>query len=251
MGPTEKLFNDALKGNIIKVNERKQTTIGEGRFKFGYETGKFKFITGGTATFNAADTSFKMHLAALLNFPLPSIALKLMFDSLYIQTDNAESPTFKEDYMKKALAEVVEEKAIKTVTDDISDNTLKLVSDLQKTIFFSELNLKWSSISRSLISDGDLGINSFEKYRLERKVKGRLEITKRRTGDDFVLYIQAPNNGSWYYFKYQKNILYIVASDLLFNQYIKDNIDKLSKDEFKLRQANIADRNRYVKNMKK
>jgi hypothetical protein len=153
--------------------------------------------------------------------------------------------------MKKALAEVVEEKAIKTVTDDISDNTLKLVSDLQKTIFFSELNLKWSSISRSLISDGDLGINSFEKYRLERKVKGRLEITKRRTGDDFVLYIQAPNNGSWYYFKYQKNILYIVASDLLFNQYIKDNIDKLSKDEFKLRQANIADRNRYVKNMKK
>jgi hypothetical protein len=69
------------------------------------------------------------------------------------------------NYMKKALAEVVEEKAIKTVTDDISDNTLKLVSDLQKTIFFSELNLKWSSISRSLISDGDLGINSFEKYR--------------------------------------------------------------------------------------
>jgi hypothetical protein len=251
MGSTEKLFNDALRGNIIKVNEKKQTTIGEGRFKFGYETGKFEFITGGTATFNASDTSFKMHLAALLNFPLPSSALKLMFDSLYNQSDNAEPPTFKEDFMKKALAEVVEEKAIKKVTDDISDNTLKLVSDLQKTIFFSELNLKWNPTSRSIISDGDLGINSFEKYRLERKIKGRLEITKRRAGDDFVLYIQAPNNGSWYYFKYQKNILYIVASDLLFNQYIQDNINKLSKDEFKLRQANIADRNRYVKTIKK
>jgi hypothetical protein len=76
-------------------------------------------------------------------------------------------------------------------------------------------------------------------------------MTKRRSGDDFVLYIESPQNGSWYFFKYQRNILYVVASDALFNQYIKDNIDKLSKDEFKLRQANIADRNRYVKAMKK
>ncbi len=145
----------------------------------------------------------------------------------------------------------MEEKAVKKVTEDVSDNSLKLVSDLQRTIFFSELNMKWNPATRSLISDGEMGINSFEKYRLERKVKGRLEITKRRTGDDFVLYIQSPKNGSWYFFKYQKNILYIVSSDLLFNQYIKDNMEKLSKDEFKMRQANIADRNRYVKSMKK
>ncbi len=251
MGPTDKLFKEALRGNMIKVNERTQNTIGEGRFKFGYDVGKFEFITGGTATFNAVDTSFKMHLAALLNFPIPSSALKLMFDSLYNQSDNAESPTFTEDFMKKALAEIVEEKAVRKVTDDVSDNSLKLVSDLQKTIFFSELNMKWNPATRSMMSDGDMGINSFEKYRLERKVKGRLEITKRRSGDDFVLYIQSPKNGSWYFFKYQKNILYIVASDLLFNQYIKDNLEKLSKDEFKMRQANIADRNRFVKTMKK
>jgi hypothetical protein len=251
MGPTDKLFKESLRGNMLRVNEAKQTTTGEGRFRFGYDVGKFEFITGGTATFGAADTSFKMHLAALLNFPLPSSALKIMFDSLYNQSDNAEQPTFTEGFMKKALAEVVDEKAVRKVTDDVSDNSLKLVSDLQKTIFFSELNMKWNAATRSLVSEGDLGINSFEKYRLERKVKGRLEMTKRRSGDDFVLYIQSPKNGSWYYFKYQKNILYIVASDPLFNQYIKDNIDKLSKDEFKLRQANIADRNRYVKTMKK
>jgi hypothetical protein len=251
MGPISKLFNEGLRGNMLKVSEKKQTTTGEGRFKFGYDEGKFTLTTGGTATFNAADTSFKMHLAALLNFPIPPQALKLMFDSLYNQSDNAEAPTFTENFMKKALAEVVEEKAVSKVTDDVTENSLKLVSDLQKTIFFSDLNLQWNAASRSLVSSGDLGINSFEKYRLERKVKGRLEITKRRTGDDFVLYIQSPINGSWYFFKFQRNILYIVSSDLMFNTYIKDNMDKLSKDEFKLRPANIGDRNRYLKAIKK
>lgn len=251
MGPTDKLFKDGLKGNTLTVNEGKQTTVGEGRFKFGYETGKFEFITAGTATLHAADTTFTMHLAGLLNFPIPSSALKLMYDSLYNQSDNGEAPAFKADFMKKAVAEWVDDKSRAKATEEIEDNNVKLISDLQKTIFLSELHMKWNASSRSLISVGNIGINSFEKFRLERMVKGRLEMTKRRSGDDFVLYIQSPQNGSWYFFKYQRNILYVVGSDALFNQYIKDNIDKLSKDEFKLRQANIADRNRYVKAMKK
>ena len=251
LGSSEKLFKEGLKGNTLRVNEGKQTTTGEGRFKFGYETGKFEFITAGTATLNASDTSFSMHLAALLNFPIPSSALKLMYDSLYNQSDNGEAPSFKADFMKKAVAEWVDDKNIVKATDEIDDNNVKLIPELQKTIFISELKMKWNPASRSLISIGNIGINSFEKFRLERMVKGRLEMTKRRSGDDFVLYIESPQNGSWYFFKYHRNILYVVASDALFNQYIKDNIDKLSKDEFKLRQANIADRNRYVKAMKK
>lgn len=251
MGPTDKLFKDGLKGNMLKVNEGKKTTTGEGRFKFGYETGLFQFTTAGTAVFDVSDTSFRMHLAGLLNFPIPTIALKLMFDSLYNQSDNAETPAFKADFMKKAVAELVDDKAVAKATEEIEENSVQTTLELQKTMFISELNLKWNPTSRSLISVGNIGINSFDKNRLERSVKGRLEMTKRRSGDDFVLYIQSAQNGSWYFFKYQRNMLYIVGSDPLFNTYIKDNIDKLSKDEFKLRQANIADRNRYVKAMKK
>jgi hypothetical protein len=259
MGSYDKFFKESLKGNVLMVNEGKKTITGEGKFKFGFEAvkmenkelSKFDFQVAGTGIYSLADTSFNMHLAALLNFPLPSSALKLMYDSLTNQSMNAEAPTFEGEFMKRALAEIVDEKSIKKVTEDIEANTLKLVSDLQRTIFFSELNMKWNQSTRSLQSVGDMGINSFEKYRLERKVKGRLEIVKRRSGDDFTLYIQSAQSGSWYFFKFQKGILYIIASDPLFNQYIKDNIDKLSKDEFKLRQANISARNQFVKAMKK
>lgn len=255
MGSYDKLFKESLRGNVLRVNEGKKTVSGEGQFKFGFEAktedDKFDFKAAGTGVYALADTSFNMHLAALLNFPIPSSALKLMYDSLNNQSVNAETPNYDGEFMKKAIAELVEEKAIKKATENIESNSLKLVSDLQTTIFFSDLNMKWNQATRSLQTVGDMGINSFEKYPLERKVKGRLEIVKRRSGDDFTLYIQSVQ-GSWYFFKFQKGILYVIASDQLFNTYIKDNIDKLSKfKNFKLRQANISARNQFVKAMKK
>jgi hypothetical protein len=251
MGPSEKLFGDALRGNVLRVNEKTQNTIGEGRFKFGYEEGKFTFKTGGIATYSAADTSFAMHLAGLLNFPLPAPAVKIMYDSIYDQTSSSGTPMFKELFMKKALAEMVTEKEVQKVTDDVSENALRLTSELQSTFMFSELHMVWDPVKRSMVSEGALGINSIEKNRLERSIQGRLEMTKRRAGDDFVLYIQSPNYGSWYFFKYQRNILYVVSSDILFNKYVREGADKLSKDVFKLRLGNIGDRNRFVKAMKK
>lgn len=254
MGSYDKLFKESLKGNVLRVNEGKQTVTGEGQFKFGFEAvkenDKFDFKAAGTGTYALADTSFNMHLAALLSFPIPTSALKLMYDSLTDQSVNAETPNFEGGFMKRALAEMVEEKAIKKATEDVENNSVKLTNDLQRTIFFSELHMKWNQATRSLQTVGDMGINSFDKYRFERKVRGRLEIVKRRAGDDFTLYIQSIQ-GSWYFFKFQKGILYVVASDALFNQYIKDNSDKLSKDEFKLRQANISARNQFLKAMKK
>ena len=122
---------------------------------------------------------------------------------------------------------------------------------MEKTIFITELKLKWNPTTRSLISEGEIGINSFDKYKFERKIIGKLEIIKRRSGDDFTLYLQSPA-GSWYYFKFQKGILYTISSDQLYNTAIKDNIDKFSKqDDFKLRLANVTVKNQFLKAPKK
>jgi hypothetical protein len=36
----------------------------------------------------------------------------------------------------------------------------------------------------------------------------------------------------------------------VFNKYLKDNLDKVSKDAYKLRLANISARNQFVKAMR-
>jgi hypothetical protein len=45
----------------------------------------------------------------------------------------------------------------------------------------------------------------------------------------------------------------VVSSDPIFNETLKQNIDKISKqaDDYSLRQANTSDRNKFVKGMKK
>jgi hypothetical protein len=258
MGSYDKIFKESLKGNVMRVNEGTKLISGEGRFNLGFEAekkgdklpAKFDFTVAGTGVYSLADTTFSMRLAGLLNFPMPPTAVKIMYDSLSAQSVNAAVPTFEPLFMKKALAELVDDKNIKKVTDDVEPNSVKLTPELQRTIFFTELNMKWNQATRSLHTVGDLGINSFDKYALERNVKGRLEIVKRRSGDDFTLYIQG-DQGSWYFFKYQRGMMNVVGSDPLFNQYIKDNIDKLSKDEFKLRLANVSARNQFLKAMKK
>jgi hypothetical protein len=44
----------------------------------------------------------------------------------------------------------------------------------------------------------------------------------------------------------------VIGSDLLFNQAVKDNIDKVSKEkkDYSMRQANISDRNKFVRAQK-
>ena len=250
MGSYSKIFKQAPKGNLMVFNEAKKNFYTEGRYKIGFEGSKFEISAAGNASYSYLDTSFNMKLVMLLNFPFPQNALRAMYDSLTDQSLTANQPEFDPVFLTKALSEVVEERNIKKIKEEIEDNnSIRLINDLEKTIFISDMNVKWNQPTRSLVSVGDIGINSFDKYKFERKIRGKMELVKRRSGDDFTLYLQSPQ-GSWYFFKYQKGIMYVIGSDLAFNKILKDQIDKVSKDEYKLRLANISARNQFVKAMK-
>jgi len=250
MGSYNKIFKETPKGNLMVFNEAKKNFYTEGKYHIGFEGSKFEINAAGNANYSFMDTSFNMKLVMLLNFPFPQAALRSMYDSLTDQSLIAAQPEFDPVFLTKALSEVVEERNVKKIKEEIEDNnSIRLINDLEKTIFISDMNVKWNQATRSLISVGDIGINSFDKYKFERKIRGKMELVKRRSGDDFTLYLQSPQ-GSWYFFKYQKGIMYVIGSDLEFNKILKDQIDKVSKDEYKLRLANISARNQFVKAMK-
>lgn len=140
----------------------------------------------------------------------------------------------------------------KKLSTNIEDElTGKNIEPLQKGFFVSDISLAWNQPTRSFTSVGEFGIRSIDKLLLERKVGGKLEILKKRSGDEFTLYL-LPAAGGWYYFKYQRGVMATIASDPLFNELIKVNIDKVSKqyEDYKIRQASIAERNKFVKALK-
>ena len=251
-GPYAKIFGSGKRGNFMALSENKKIIYGEGKFNFGYATSGFSLNSAGYCTYNLADTTFGMRLSMVLTALIPDIAQKLMVDSLTEQTNSASADYFDKRVIKISLPELVEEKTFKRFGDNMEDELSgKYMEELQQSFFFTDVTLVWNQSKRAFTSQGDLGLRSMNKSLIERKINGKIEITKRRGGDDFVMYLQHAN-GSWYYFKYQKGIMAAISSDLLFNNAIKEGQEKISKikEDYRLRIASISDRNKFVRAQK-
>jgi len=253
LGPHDKIFGEEKRGNFMAMSEQKKIIYGEGKFNFGIATQGFSVNSAGYATLNLVDTTFGMRATMLIDMILPKEAIKLMVDSLVEQSSSASADYFDKRVVNIAIPELVEDKIYKRMSTNMEEElTTKNMEDLLKTFFFTDVSFAWNTPTRTFSSFGELGLRSIEKNLIERKIKGKIEITKRRGGDDLVIYLQQPQ-GSWYYFKYQKGVLAVISSDILFNEAIKANVDKISKEkpDYKIRQANISDRNKFVKAQKK
>jgi hypothetical protein len=155
--------------------------------------------------------------------------------------------------LKISIPELVDEKIYRRLGENMEEElSSKNVDDLQKTFFFTDVTMVWNTPLKTFSSTGELGLRSIDKNLIERRIKGKIEITQKRGGADLVIYLQQPQ-GSWYFFKYQKGVMAVISSDILFNEIIKANIDKVSKEkeDYKIRQANISDRNKFVRAQKK
>jgi hypothetical protein len=251
IGPYAKVFGQGAKrGNFMAISEAKKAIYAEGNFNFGFNTPKFKMPAAGLCNFDLKDTLFTMHLAMILDFDLPAEALKIMVDSITDQSNTNSSDFYNKEILNIAIPELAEEKIVKKLSDEASDEMSgKLIDNLFKTFFITDINLKWNQPTRSFINQGEFGVRSMDKYLIERKLQGRIEIKKGRTTDEIVIYLQQ-NNGSWYYLKYLKGNMNVLSSDMVFNEAIKKGADKVSGDGYTLRQASISDRNKLLRAMK-
>jgi hypothetical protein len=251
IGPYAKVFGQPAKlGNFMAVSESKKAIYGEGKFNFNLDIPKFKLITAGNGSFSLRDTTFTMNIAAVVDFEMPANAIKLMVDSITEQSSSNSNDYFKKEILNIALPEMVDEKTLKKMSDEASDELEgKLINDLFKSFFITDLKFKYDINTRSFISEGDFGVRSIDKYSIERRLQGRIQILKTRTKEEFVIYLQQ-NNGSWYYFKYSKGNLSILGSDPLFNEALKAGMDKLNGDGFTVRLASISDRNKIMRAIK-
>jgi len=252
LGPYGKVFGREKRGNFLAMSELKKIVYGEGKFNFGYNTEGFSVNSAGYATYNLADTTFGMKLSMVIDMLLPDAALKLMLDSLVEQSSGASAEYFNKRVLKISIPELVDDKIFKRLGENMEDElSSKNMEGLQKTFFFTDVNMAWNQGLRAFTSVGELGLRSIEKNLIERKITGSINITKNRGGDNFVMYLQQ-DNGSWYYFKYQKGVMAVIGSDKLFNETVKINVDKISKEkkDYSIRQANISDRNKFVRAQK-
>lgn len=138
-----------------------------------------------------------------------------------------------------------------TMTGEIS----KMPASLSKTFVFSNLDMKFDTVSHSYRSLGKIGVAFIGEKAVNRFVNGNIEIiANKKKGDQITIYLE-PENGKWYYFNYSMGMLYCLSSQSEFNDKIintkeKDRSFKLKGVDYQYLVAADDARSKFLRSLK-
>ena len=216
---TAKLRDLSLPGNFISFNQTLCRMRGDGRLTLGVNGGPLEPEAYGTVDHYLLNDSTHAHIALAMNFPFSEDAMQKLNAQLISMNLNGMS--IDKTPFNSALQLILGSRELERFQNELSltGRLRKFPEQLERTIFFGDINMHWDSTSRSWLSAGPIGIATIGKNQVYRYVNGLMEFTKKRNGDEFTILLQLTGQ-DWYFFNYRNNILQALSSDLSFNDLI-------------------------------
>jgi len=218
----DKLQEMSFSGNYLSLNTKNCKVYGEGTIDLGEKLGQVDLKTAGVVQHNQLDGDAIFDLVAIVDFFFTDDALKKMIkrleESSSLDPAKLDRPTF-----EKGLRELLGKKdADKLISEASLYGTFKkLPESLRKTIIFNDLKMKWDGASRSYKSFGKLGIGNIGNKQINKYVNGKVQLTKKRSGDLLTIYLEIDKN-NWYFFTYTRGIMQSISSDADYNTAIQE-----------------------------
>ncbi len=233
----DKLDQRELPGNYLVLNKRSCSVLAEGKLNLVYNTGHVQAETYGTATYFKRKDSSVFNVSIPLNFYFNDKAMELMASDINSRSDmsavDLENSTYKIMLGNKLGAKKADELISKIVTN--GGEYRKVPKELLRTIFISDVSLKYNKRSHSLVSTGPIGISSIGKEQILKYVEGHLEIQNK--GSVFKLTLALEVGGGYYYFQFKGNAkagqVLAYSSNNEFNTIIKET--KAEDRKFKIK----------------
>jgi hypothetical protein len=218
----EKIRELTFPGNYVSLNTSSCQVYAEGKIDLSNNLGQVKLNSFGTGIHNTINDSLNFELLMALDFFMDDGAMKMMREKFEASTSQLPVP-FNRPVYERALAEKVGKKEADRLVAQVNlyGAYKKIPDELEHTLFFSDLKMKWNPATKSFISVGPLGLGIMGKTQLNKYFKGKLEVVKKRSGDFMNLYIE-DDAGNWYFFSYQTGTMQVISSDEKFNTAIKE-----------------------------
>lgn len=216
----DKLRDQSLPGNLLRLNPDKCILSGEGPLELGVTLGQLELNAVGSAYNRINVNETILHGTVTLDFFFSEDAISILAqeaDSLKGQPMDSSAY-----YFTKGLNELLGQKRAGEYLSRSAREIrqARLPGELQKTFVLSDVNLKWNKESRSYRSRGKIGVAYINGVKINRMFTGYLEITKRRSGDYLDFYIELGDN--WYYFGYTRGVMQSYSSNPEFVNIIDD-----------------------------
>ncbi len=218
LGSKEKMTNPELPGNQLVFDINQCIIMSSGKVNPDIDLGQLKFEASGSTIYNINANSLELDLMITLDFFFDEKALQTLIQDLD-SLPGAKASNFRLPENKNKIREFIGFEKTEALWKDL-ESTEKFTTvpkELSKTIVLNDVRLKWHQESRSYQSYGRIEISNIKGTPVHKSVNGFIEISKRRAGDFFDLYLEIePNN--WYYFGYTREVMLAYSTNKAFNQ---------------------------------
>ena len=238
VGDSMKLKEGALRGSYLSFNESNGTIYSEGKIDFGLNTDPhFNAELAGNITKLGSDSVFMIEALMALKMTLPDECYQRMAEIINENGDNNSSIETDQPRVEKALAEFLEDNKLRKAMEFTSSTKeIKLPNDFNPDFLLTNVNLHYNNQMKQFISSESIDVATIHGIPVNKELKARMAINKRRSSVKFTLYIEA-SKYDWFYIDYYMGAINVASTDKTFNELIKTKGAKLSKGKFRIRMA--------------
>lgn len=195
--------NDSL-GNVFTMSNTGCVMKGNGQFDLGVDLGRVKTNNTGNFTYNTMSNTFTANTMLSANFYMSDKAMDQMGQEL-VNDPMADELEMSERFYIPAFDRILVGKNL-TFEFEMYGEFERLPKELNKSLYFYELNLEWNPETATFLSKGMLGLGNVKHHQVNKLYKGYVELVKDRSGDELNVYLET-DIGDWYFFTYSNEMM--------------------------------------------
>ena len=205
----------------------------DGTVNFNLKSGAMKMEAYGGMSHYLIPDSTGSRVAIAFNFPF-SESGREKFSQQLVST-NLSGITFNETPYYLAMKTLMGQKEFDKQKSDMElVGKFKIPDEINRTMFLADVRLSWDPATQAWVSYGPIGIGNIGKTKIYKYVTGKIELAKKKNGDDITIYLEL-TRADWYYFNYRNNVLQVISSNLEFNDQIS-NEERSSSEQKRVKQ---------------
>ena len=213
--------NTTTTGSSVSLNTYTCTMRSEGKINLGLNSGPLRMESYGSMEYFILPDSSTFRLAMTFDFPFEEDVP----DRIRTQMTSTNLPGIQlfNSPFNFVFEELVDEKDRDKLKSELETvgRFRRFPDELSKMLIIGDVKMSYDSLSRSFVSNGPIGIASILDGMVNRYLSGKIEMTKKRNGDEFTFYLEiSPND--WFFFNYRNNVMQFLSSDLELNDKIKE-----------------------------
>ncbi len=203
----EKLYNPDLPGNYLRLAQYPCEVYGEGEIDLGLDLWQVGLEAVGEVTHKLDTNTVEMNLMMGIDFFMHKNVIKTIVHHIDSISNIMDIERYSEKYMAR-IDELLYQNDFKDMrAEDLYEDTIiNFPKELQSTLLFDALTLKWDQKTKSYYSEGRMNLVSVGNYPVNIEVQGYMEFRRHRDGDRWDLFLKIDKD-NWYYFGYNRAIL--------------------------------------------